>query len=177
MIDRIKRRFGLRPQKLVGDRVYGAVRLRGEHACTTVERSSSIFSLPCDVVTVTTCFPNSSSEQRQERETDVCKITSISFAFPASVTATNLPTAIEQRCRCSLDHRSRVARFSRLTRWSPEMKTLLLIADAGSVPTPQFAAEKHWCSYVSRQARDANSWIYVPVGTCTKIAGGSLKKA
>jgi hypothetical protein len=29
----------------------------------------------------------------------VCKITSISFAFPASVTATNLPTAIEQRCR------------------------------------------------------------------------------
>ena len=90
---------------------------------------------------------------------------------------TNLPTAIEQRCRCPLDHRSRVARFSRLTRWSPEMKTLLLIADAGSVPTPQFAAEKHWCSYVSRQARDANSWIYVPVGTCTKIAGGSLKKA
>ena len=57
------------------------------------------------------------------------------------------------------------------------MKTLLLIADAGSVPTPQFAAEKHWCSYVSRQARDANPWIYVPVGTCTKIAGGSLKKA
>ena len=57
------------------------------------------------------------------------------------------------------------------------MKTLLLIADAGSVPTPQFAAEKHWCSYVSRQARDANSWIYVPAGTCTKIAGGSFKKA
>jgi hypothetical protein len=27
MIDRIKRRFGLRPQKLVGDSVYGAVRL------------------------------------------------------------------------------------------------------------------------------------------------------
>ena len=27
------------------------------------------------------------------------------------------------------------------------MKTLLLIADAGSVPTPQFAAEKHWCAY------------------------------
>src|SRR5215467_11547352 len=137
MIDRIKRRFGLRPQKLV---VFTARSgCGGERACTSVESSSSIFSLPRDVVTVTTCFPNSSSEQ--------------------------------------LDHRSRVARFSRLTRWSPEMKTLLLIADAGSVPTPQFAAEKHWCSYVSRQARDANSWIYVPVGTCTKIAGGSLKKA
>ena len=49
---------------------------------------------------------------------------------------TNLPTAIEQRCRCSLDRRSRVARFSRLTRWSPEMKTLLLIADAGSDSGP-----------------------------------------
>ena len=57
------------------------------------------------------------------------------------------------------------------------MKTLLLIADAGSIPTAQFAAEKHYCSYVSRQARDPNSWIYVPAGTCTKIARGSLKKA
>ena len=57
------------------------------------------------------------------------------------------------------------------------MKTLLLITDAGSVAVSQFAAEKHWCSYVSRQARDANSWVYVPAGTCTKIARGSLKKA
>ena len=35
----------------------------------------------------------------------------------------------------------------------------------------------HSCAGESKQARDANSWIYVPVGTCAKISGGSLKRA
>ena len=63
----------------------------------------------------------------------------------------------------------------------------------GPAPTPQFTAEKcygiaaasqndcqtatHSCAGESKQARDANSWVYVPVGTCAKIAGGSLKRA
>jgi uncharacterized membrane protein len=70
---------------------------------------------------------------------------------------------------------------------------LPLFANAGPAPTPQFTAEKcfgvaaasqndcqtasHSCAGESKQARDANSWVYVPVGTCTKIAGGSLKRA
>ena len=70
---------------------------------------------------------------------------------------------------------------------------LPLFANAGPAPTPQFTAEKcfgiaaasqndcqtatHSCAGESKQAQDANSWIYVPAGTCTKIAGGSLKKA
>lgn len=68
-----------------------------------------------------------------------------------------------------------------------------LLAGAGPAPTPQFMAEKcygiaaasqndcqtatHSCAGESKQARDANSWIYVPTGTCAKIAGGSLKRA
>jgi uncharacterized membrane protein len=70
---------------------------------------------------------------------------------------------------------------------------LPLLASAGPAATPQFAAEKcfgiaaasqndcqtatHSCAGESKQVRDANSWVYVPVGTCTKIAGGSLKRA
>jgi uncharacterized membrane protein len=70
---------------------------------------------------------------------------------------------------------------------------LPLLASAGPAPTPQFSAEKcfgiaaasqndcqtasHSCAGESKQARDANSWVYVPVGTCSKIAGGSLKRA
>ena len=70
---------------------------------------------------------------------------------------------------------------------------LPLLASSGPAPTPQFTAEKcfgvvaaaqndcqtasHSCAGESKQARDANSWIYVPVGACTRIAGGSLKKA
>jgi uncharacterized membrane protein len=70
---------------------------------------------------------------------------------------------------------------------------LPLFASAAPAPTPQFTAEKcygvaaasqndcqtaaHSCAGESKQARDANSWVYVPVGTCTKIAGGSLKRA
>ena len=70
---------------------------------------------------------------------------------------------------------------------------LSLLASAGPAPTPQFTAEKcygiaaasqndcqtatHSCAGESKQVRDANSWVYVPVGTCAKIAGGSLKRA
>jgi uncharacterized membrane protein len=70
---------------------------------------------------------------------------------------------------------------------------LPLLASAGPAPTPRFTAEKcygiaaasqndcqtatHSCAGESKQARDPNSWIYVPAGTCSKIAGGSLKKA
>jgi uncharacterized membrane protein len=31
----------------------------------------------------------------------------------------------------------------------------------------------HGCAGESKVARDPKSWIYVPVGTCTKIEGGS----
>jgi uncharacterized membrane protein len=70
---------------------------------------------------------------------------------------------------------------------------LPLLANAGPAAQPQFASEKcfgiaaasqndcqtatHSCAGESKQARDANSWVYVPVGTCAKIAGGSLKRA
>ena len=69
---------------------------------------------------------------------------------------------------------------------------LPLFASAAPAPTPQFTAEKcygvaaasqndcqtstHSCAGESKQARDKESWIYVPAGTCTKIDGGSLKK-
>jgi uncharacterized membrane protein len=67
---------------------------------------------------------------------------------------------------------------------------------AGPAPDPIFKAEKcygvnaagqndcgakgaHSCAGEAKTARDPNSWIYVPVGTCTKIEGGSVtpKKA
>jgi uncharacterized membrane protein len=88
------------------------------------------------------------------------------------------------------------------------MKTSMLIASAvaaavaasaagaaGPAPDPIYKAEKcygvnaagmndcgskaHACSGESKIAQDPNSWIYVPVGTCSKIAGGSTtpKKA
>ncbi len=33
----------------------------------------------------------------------------------------------------------------------------------------------HACSGQSTRDRDPESWIYLPAGTCEKIAGGSLK--
>jgi len=33
----------------------------------------------------------------------------------------------------------------------------------------------HSCAGTSTKDADGSSWIYVPAGTCTKIAGGSLK--
>ena len=67
---------------------------------------------------------------------------------------------------------------------------LPVIATAGPAPTPSFQAEKcyginvagkndcaasnsHSCAGEAKQASDPKSWIYVPVGTCTKIVGGS----
>jgi uncharacterized membrane protein len=66
-------------------------------------------------------------------------------------------------------------------------------AGAGPAPAPQFAAEKcygiaaasqndcqtsiHSCAGEAKQARERESWIYVPAGTCTKIDGGSLKRS
>jgi uncharacterized membrane protein len=66
---------------------------------------------------------------------------------------------------------------------------------AGPAPDPIYKAEKcfginaagmndcgakaHACAGESKIAKDPNSWIYVPVGTCGKIEGGSTtpKKA
>jgi uncharacterized membrane protein len=67
-----------------------------------------------------------------------------------------------------------------------------LAGGAAPSPVPQFTAEKcygiaaasqndcqtstHSCAGESKQARDKESWIYVPTGTCAKIDGASLKK-
>ena len=66
-------------------------------------------------------------------------------------------------------------------------------ADTRPAPTPQFTAEKcygiaaagqndcqtstHSCAGEGKQARERDSWIYVPAGTCAKIDGGSLKRS
>jgi uncharacterized membrane protein len=65
-------------------------------------------------------------------------------------------------------------------------------AGAEPAPIPAYTSEKcygiaaasqndcqtvtHSCAGEAKQARDPASWIYVPTGTCTKIAGGSLKR-
>ncbi|HLG90354.1 MAG TPA: DUF2282 domain-containing protein [Alphaproteobacteria bacterium] len=66
-----------------------------------------------------------------------------------------------------------------------------LLANAGPAPEPTFKAEKcygiaaagkndcgasnsHSCAGEAKHANDPKSWIYVPVGTCTKIQGASL---
>ena len=70
---------------------------------------------------------------------------------------------------------------------------LPMLANAGPAPEPSFKAEKcygiaaggkndcqtstHSCAGESKRASDKESWIYVPVGTCEKIQGGSPKKA
>ena len=67
-----------------------------------------------------------------------------------------------------------------------------LAAGAEPAPAPRFTAEKcygiaaagqndcqtstHSCAGDAKLARDRESWIYVPAGTCTKIDGGSLKR-
>lgn len=65
------------------------------------------------------------------------------------------------------------------------------VTRAGPAPVPSFQYEKcygvnaagkndcaatgsHSCSGEARRAKDPNSWIYVPVGTCQKIQGGTL---
>jgi uncharacterized membrane protein len=68
---------------------------------------------------------------------------------------------------------------------------LPLLAQAGPAPAPSFQAEKcyginaagkndcaasnsHSCAGEAKRANDPKSWIYVPVGTCTKIQGGNI---
>ena len=36
------------------------------------------------------------------------------------------------------------------------------------------AANGHTCAGQAKKDRDANEWIYVPTGTCAKIAGGTV---
>ena len=64
------------------------------------------------------------------------------------------------------------------------------VANAGPAPKPGFKFEKcfgvaasgqndcqtatHSCAGESRRAAAGDSWIYVPVGTCMKISGGTL---
>jgi len=64
---------------------------------------------------------------------------------------------------------------------------------AGPAPIPQYPVEKcygvaaatkndcqtatHACAGEAKRARDKESWIYVPAGTCTKIDGGGLKSS
>jgi len=64
------------------------------------------------------------------------------------------------------------------------------LASAAPAPAPTIQSEKcygvnaqggndcaatgsHSCAGEAKIARDPNSWIYVPVGTCQKIDGGS----
>ncbi len=35
---------------------------------------------------------------------------------------------------------------------------------------------KHGCSGLAARDNDANEWVYVPEGTCTKITGGVVAK-
>ncbi len=65
-----------------------------------------------------------------------------------------------------------------------------MIAKAGPAPVPTFPAEKcygvakaglndcqtatHSCAGTSTKEKDGASWIYVPAGTCDKIAGASI---
>ena len=67
---------------------------------------------------------------------------------------------------------------------------LPVTANAAPAPVPQYHFEKcygiatrggndcgsatHSCAGTSTKAKDPASWLYVPVGTCTKIVGGSL---
>ena len=63
-------------------------------------------------------------------------------------------------------------------------------ANAGPAPMPTFQAEKCYgvnaagkndcaasgnnsCAGQGKQAMDPKGWVYVPVGTCSKIQGGS----
>jgi len=67
------------------------------------------------------------------------------------------------------------------------------VAFAGPAPAPKFTAEKCYgiskagdndcqtsgsaCAGTSKHDNQADAWVYVPAGTCSKIVGGSLKKA
>jgi uncharacterized membrane protein len=38
------------------------------------------------------------------------------------------------------------------------------------------AAEKHGCAGMATRDRDLHEWVYLPKGTCEKLAGSSLEK-
>ena len=66
------------------------------------------------------------------------------------------------------------------------------VTEAAPAPVPQYNVEKcygiaaagqndcqtvtHSCAGEAKQARERDSWIYVPAGTCVKIDGASLKR-
>jgi len=69
---------------------------------------------------------------------------------------------------------------------------LPLLASAGPAPTPEWKAEKCYginaagkndcaasnsnsCAGEAKRAMDPKAWIYVPVGTCQKIQGATMK--
>jgi len=65
-----------------------------------------------------------------------------------------------------------------------------MLANAGPAPVPTYPAEKcfgiakaglndcqtatHSCAGTATKDMDGASWIYVPAGTCNKIAGASI---
>jgi len=67
------------------------------------------------------------------------------------------------------------------------------LVQAGPAEKPKFTAEKCYgiakaggndcqtsasaCAGTSHADKQADAWIYVPKGTCSKVVGGSLKKA
>jgi uncharacterized membrane protein len=69
---------------------------------------------------------------------------------------------------------------------------LPIVANAGPAPEPTFKAEKCFgvakaggndcqtnassCAGTSKRDMQADAWIYLPTGTCAKIAGGSTTK-
>jgi len=68
---------------------------------------------------------------------------------------------------------------------------LISMAQGGPAPKPNFKAEQCYgiakaarndcqtatssCAGTSKRDRQADAWLYVPAGTCDKIAGASLK--
>jgi uncharacterized membrane protein len=69
--------------------------------------------------------------------------------------------------------------------------SLSSVAQSGPAPKPKFEAEKCFgiakagqndcqtanssCAGTSKRDRQADAWLYVPAGTCDRIAGGTLQ--
>jgi uncharacterized membrane protein len=69
--------------------------------------------------------------------------------------------------------------------------SLSSVAQTGPAPKPKFEAEKCFgiakasqndcqtanssCAGTSKRDRQADAWLYVPAGTCDRIAGGNLQ--
>ena len=68
---------------------------------------------------------------------------------------------------------------------------LVINAQGGPAPKPKFAAEKGYaiakagkndcqtanssCAGTSKRDGQADAWLYVPIGSCSKIVGGQLE--